>query len=361
MSDTGHLALLYHVVEKLHGNPEAAREIYSLHDGRQHDDAPLPPQHIQNPEIRLETPLVFSVDVDIGRIGAIVTFNYFSPNCVRSCEPEAEPTMPADPRDGETDKPVALYTLPSFFNHACQSNAVWLCFGDVMVIRANEPIARGCEITIPYVSTVSNPERADKLKRILENRACDCLLCAEDREDGIDACRERSRIINQWFRDGRARLAAAGPKGRKIIDGVLAKLDATYQPKRTIRTEQFYVHGDAIDFYQSVGSLTRKPEYHIQAIEHGFRALQRAGLTGIDTSTKQASENGLSEMPISTQKLGSPMVDPNLIILTMVHISQSFTCIGDMVHARRWHTASQWVSQSYPVATCTLTVFHSHD
>jgi hypothetical protein len=328
MSDSGHLALLYRVVEKLHGNPDAAGEIYDLYGEPQYGSAPSPPKGIGNPEIRLETPLVPSVDIDVGRIGAIVTFNFFSPNCVQSCEPEADAASSLDLRDDGTDKPVALYTLPSLFNHACYSNAVWHCFGDVMVIRASEDIPRGCEVTIPYVSTLSNSERTRKLKGILEDRPCGCLLCAEDKVDGFEACRKRLNIMKRWFEDGRTRLVAAGAKGSKIIDEVLAKLDATYQSSRTIRIEQFYVHRDAIDFCQSLGNLTRKPDYHIQAIEHGFRALQRAGLVVIDTSIQRGSEKAPSVMPISTQRLGCSIVDPDLVLLAMIHISQSFTCWG---------------------------------
>lgn len=342
MSGSSHLALLYRVVERLHGNPETAKEIYNLYGGPRYEHAPSFPLRIDNPEIRLETPLVPSVDIDVGRLSAIVTLNSFSPNCLRSCQPEADPMASADPRDGGTDKPMALYTLPSLFNHACNANAMWYCFGDVMAIRAREPIMRGTEITIPYVSAISYPERAEKLKGILEDRPCGCLLCVEDREDGIEACYKRSSIVKRWFQDGRARLAAAGIGGTKIIEEVLAKLDATYQSTRSIRLEQFYIHADAIDLYQSLAILTRKADCHIQAVEHGFRALQRVGLVGIDTSTKRGSDNNRSAMPISTEQLGCPMVDANLVVLTIIHISQSFTCIGDAVHAHRWYRASQW-------------------
>lgn len=341
-SHNGGLALLYRVVEKLYGNPAAVGEINYLYGGRQYGGAPSLPQRIGGPEIRLETPLVPSVDLDVGRLGAIVTYNSFSPNCIQLCDPELDVENLVGPRGDGTDKPIALYTLPSLFNHACYSNAMWHCFGDVMAIRASEDIPSGCEITIPYLSTLSNSERARKLKDILEDRPCDCSLCAKDTADGIEACSKRSNIMKRWFKDGRARLAAGGTRGSKIIDETLAKLDATYHSNRTIRIEQFYIHGDAIAFYQSLGSLTRKPAYHIQAIKHGFRALQRAGLMGIDTSIQQGSGEVPSALPISTQRLGCPMIDPNLVILAMIHISRSFTCVGEPVHAHRWHVASQW-------------------
>ena len=149
---TASLALITRIITRMHGCPEESNLIYHLYCG---SAFPLPPpsypSEISDNPVPI-TPLSWTADLDVARIDGVVSYNAFAPNCVKI------PTlnMLASPGlNSEAEPPSAIYGLPSLFNHSCHPNAVWRCFGDVMVVRAREMISLGTEITLAYTSGIT--------------------------------------------------------------------------------------------------------------------------------------------------------------------------------------------------------------
>jgi hypothetical protein len=106
-------------------------------------------------------------NLDIAHINAIINTNCFAANSIR----EAEFAKTIDAHE-----PAALHLLPSLFNHACFTNTVCYALRDVMVIRANQDIRCGTELTIAYAGGGNHLTRAQSLTRLLGHELCDCKL-----------------------------------------------------------------------------------------------------------------------------------------------------------------------------------------
>ena len=70
----------------------------------------------------------------------------------------------------------ALYPMTSILNHSCHPNAVYSHIGNVMVVSAFRDIAKGEELTVEYVPTITSYyERKDKLSKYQID--CSCSIC----------------------------------------------------------------------------------------------------------------------------------------------------------------------------------------
>lgn len=351
VDETHRIALIFRIATKLHGCPDRVNEIYDLYGGTKAGQPPSLYDPAVSIDACLEVPLVSSLDLNVDKIGRVVSFNSFEPKCVRPWNDDEIP-------DQVGHKAAAQYTLPSLFNHACQSNANWVCFGDVMVIRAIRAIPKGVEITIPYAGGLTASDRAKKLKPFLEGRACDCLLCGWDESDGDQARRKRAELWQRWTQSGRGRLETSGLEGKELIEGVIDQVKMTYnsESKRSVRLELFHLHLEAMQFLATFGAQTGIKNLYVQAITHGCQALECAGFLGLDASVKKGSEATKTVLPFSKKSVGSPMTDPDLPIAAMIFLSRCFANINDLVRAESWFRASWWSKSCF---LCPLYAFRA--
>ena len=145
------------VGQKIIGRPECAALVTNLYAGA---GFPSPENTYSLSAITspLEVPLHVDSNLDIAHIDAITDINSFAANFIR----EAEFTKTID-----ADNPTALHLLPSLFNHACFSNIVCYSLGDVMVMRANQDIRCGTELTTIYAGGGNHLTRAQSLTRLI--------------------------------------------------------------------------------------------------------------------------------------------------------------------------------------------------
>ena len=169
-----------HIIDKLYGNPDLRDQIYHLYAGPNYPSPPssYPPPLGEAIPVELLTP---AIDIDIAQLEAICIYNNFCPLRLE------------DKQIAENAKPTGLYPLASLFNHSCGANAIWYCIGDVMIVRAAEPIASGTEITIPYTVEESYVTRQSILQKHIREH-CACWLCEEDRRDGDERLRRRHEL-----------------------------------------------------------------------------------------------------------------------------------------------------------------------
>jgi tetratricopeptide (TPR) repeat protein len=317
-------ALVTRVIEKLYGNPDQYDNVSSLYCGPGVNPPPsYPPVH--GKEIQSVSPLVPSLDIDVGKIEAICTFNNFTPN-----------SLEIEPCNTDAEQATALYLFPSLFNHACAANAVWRCIGDVMVIRATTNIASGNEVTIPYVCSDSYYERQAALG-VYISPECDCILCREDREDGEEAVKRRETLLAEFSRSDVAQISLA--EARRLAE----KLTATYSLTRGSVRPHMSIARNLIAVslhelaYDASGQL--RETYFEEAIGEQIMALECVGMKVTDKTIRGAIRQ--TALPVSTSCI--PTFTPHeQCIFHMISIAYSFHILNDRQRTIRWIKAAAW-------------------
>ncbi|KAG8909175.1 hypothetical protein FRC01_007094 [Tulasnella sp. 417] len=307
------------VAERIAGDPGCARLVYDLYAG---PSLPPPPTTYvleRSPAGAIENFLEFETPVDISRIEGVLSFNVF--------EPAGLPL----PSEKESDHPSALFLLPSLFNHSCNPNVGWVCFGDTMVIRAMRDIPKGSEVFIGYRSgDESFIDREEKLRHYFDK--CTCDMCALDRADGKAACKKRNALegkISSWDTVAKARQG-------------IQNLQQTYKKKRS--------HQDST-MTRAFLHLARvqKKEGDVMGFFHSAMAvLQQAGFVITDKSVKGSIRADphllIDELPI--RKTVPPMMGAmgDVYIEICIAISNGFReHYRDDIRSHRWASAAVWL------------------
>lgn len=134
-------------------------------------------------------------DVDFRRLLSVLKCNAFDTK-----DPNEAPSEKGE----ETDKvqaqfvqSLAIYDLPSFFNHSCVANAHRLFVGEVCVVRASCAMKAGEEVTIRYFPECEND--SDPLNGIKSQRVwgflCSCKLCVAKRIDGPEVVEKCKALV----------------------------------------------------------------------------------------------------------------------------------------------------------------------
>lgn len=314
--------LLARVVEKLYGNPDLHDQIFHLYAGPNYPPPPhtYPPPPTRPSEVDFFDP---KAPIDIAKLEAICTYNNFCPFRLDG------------PREEREAKPTALYTLPSMFNHSCLANAIWYCIGDLMVVRAAEPIPAGTEITIPYSVEESYLDRSSVLRRHML-QSCSCRLCEDDRRDGEAQNRRRHEL--------KARLDPAAVKAASLADvrALEKEISATYAPSRgPVRPcSALALHAVAEKLRES-----KDPRHLQEAIRYDLQALERYGFI------PARSSRGL---PFTDDRIPTAafFIDPAEIMLDIAH---TYLVLSDEANAARWLKAALWRECIIACQSCSIT------
>jgi hypothetical protein len=90
-----------------------------------------------------------------------------------------------------------------------------------------------------------------------------------------------------------------------------------------------------------------------QAIQHGFKALEIAGFTGVD-ATLAGRKVSRRTLPLSKECLATCSVNIDTCALIMAHISASFVTLSQTVRAERWLRAAWWGEQIHVTLPCRI-------
>src|ERR1700733_1818376 len=102
------IALITQVITRIHSCPEQSKLMYHLYSG---PTIPLPPPSYPptiSEDVAQITPLSWKVDVDVGKIDGVISYNTFSPNSVKEVMPEM---LAHAPQESEKETLSAIYTL----------------------------------------------------------------------------------------------------------------------------------------------------------------------------------------------------------------------------------------------------------
>ncbi|OBZ76733.1 hypothetical protein A0H81_03834 [Grifola frondosa] len=311
---------LLRAVEKLYGNPDAYDSVYDLYAG---PDYPSPPTSYPPPVPKGPTPvdpLASTVDIDIARLEAICAYNNFSPVSLHP--------LGLTSSAKKDEPPTGLYLLPALLNHSCAGNATWHCFGDVMVIRAVQPIQAGTEITHHYTADASYVDRCASLKKHMLS-SCDCWLCKEDLGDGEDAIQRRHALYSQFM---------GGDAHRYSLTKLRAlekELYSTYAESRGP------IRPMTAAFLFAIANRLRSSGAQRDAIGEEIQALKNLGFKVLN-GTGSSSLNGDRQLPIETDNIPSttPFQEP---VASMIRIAKGYMELEDKKKAGSWLRASLWV------------------
>ncbi|KAE9379406.1 SET domain-containing protein [Stipitochalara longipes BDJ] len=88
---------------------------------------------------------------------------------------------------------AGLWIVASYINHSCLPNSEKEYIGDLMVLRASQPIAAGEEITHAYDMSSDYDARTEALMRTWGFR-CDCKMCVAEKGDSAAVRKKRREL-----------------------------------------------------------------------------------------------------------------------------------------------------------------------
>jgi SET domain len=319
------------VVEKIIGRPECAALVMNLYPGA---GFPSPANTYSLSPITspLEVPLHVDGNLDIAHVNAIININCFAANSIR----EAEFTKTIDAHE-----PAALHLLPSLFNHACFTNTVRYTLGDVMVIRANQDIRCGTELTTAYAGGGNHLTRGQSLTRLLGHELCDCKLCTLDRADGDEACRKREEILLEHGRTKEFLDRSKVPVSSVIFENNyrchIDAIENTYAPERGyLRPATFLLHLALAQTY-----MERAAENYDISLYDNARMSIFAGLAAVGVVRKQTLIGNGTYIPIASDNLPCTGAHEDAVIC-MVQVAMTYHCQGKRLEAQEWVRAVNW-------------------
>ncbi|KAI1796166.1 hypothetical protein LXA43DRAFT_656004 [Ganoderma leucocontextum] len=308
--------LMAHIIDKLYGNPDLRDQVYHLYAGRDYPSPPnsYPPPLGQAAPVELFTP---TIDIDIAQLEAICIYNNFCPLRLE------------DKQIAENAKPTGLYPLASLFNHSCGANAIWYCIGDVMIVRAAEPISAGTEITIPYTVEESYVTRQSILKKhMLEH--CTCWLCEEDRKDGDERLQRRHQL-NEMV-NSRKLVTASLKDVQQFEKDVRETFSPTRGPIRPLSALALHVLAEKL-------RASGNPRLLRESLQQDMKALR---CLGFDVAEGTLDQN---ELPIGTARI--PTVTSFFEPCGMMfRIACTYLNLRDQTNAVPWLKAALWLTNS---------------
>ncbi len=92
---------------------------------------------------------------------------------------------------------VGLWIMASYFNHACDANALRNFLGDFIVVRATKFIPQGHEVTLAYrPPRIDYVETQETLQRIWNFR-CNCAMCMAESKTSDTRRKERQDLVQK--------------------------------------------------------------------------------------------------------------------------------------------------------------------
>ncbi len=304
--------LMAHIIDKLYGNPDLRDQVYHLYAGLDYPSPPdsYPPPLGQATPVDLFSPMI---NIDIAQLEAICIYNNFCPLRLE------------DKQIAENAKPTGLYPLASLFNHSCGANAIWYCIGDVMIVRAAEPIPSGTEITIPYTVEESYITRQSILKKHMFEH-CRCWLCEEDRKDGDERLQRRHRL-NEMVSSRRLTSASL-----KEVQEFEKDVRETFAPTRgSIRP----LSALALHVLAQKLRASGNPRLLRESLHEDMKALLCLGFDVVEGTL------GQNELPIGTDRI--PTVTSFLEPCGMMFcIACTYLNLREQANAVPWLKAALW-------------------
>ena len=124
---------------------------------------------------------------------------------------------------------IGVWLLSSYFNHSCHPSVRRSFIGDIIIFRAQLPIARGTELTTGYVTNhEALPDRAADIKNW--GFECHCPRCETQAQESEQARKDRRQIMSELV----DAFEKPNPTSMEDYFAQLNRLNATYDGSPTI-------------------------------------------------------------------------------------------------------------------------------
>lgn len=201
------------ITQKLHKNPSLIPNFVDLHHGA------------------YKSVDVLEVDgipvVDTFLVERIILLNSFG--CPLSSRESHIDCMKGDDDTAKkTNKQFhscGVWSMASYINHSCLSNARRSFIGDMMIVRASRDLPPNTEITFWYKSPMSRDPKEIPVNLKHWGFKCDCILCQEVRGASSSVLSNRNRILADL-----QRLFKTSKKNLRKIEDRISNLAGTYSP-----------------------------------------------------------------------------------------------------------------------------------
>ncbi|KAL6704713.1 hypothetical protein ACN47E_007995 [Coniothyrium glycines] len=194
------------VVEKLLNNPSLIDDVMKLYG----DYGGIASKEVESDEDAV---------VDVFRVHDIVCRNAFGPGNQYG-------------EEGTRNASTGLWVHAAYINHSCVPNAKKDYVGDLMIVRALQPIKRGEEIFHSYDESL---DYAGRQKALMTTWGfeCDCALCSAEKSDGQDVRDKRMELVGEAdaFVD-RTPWAGAKRLAVRKAQRLMQSIEETYDQKR---------------------------------------------------------------------------------------------------------------------------------
>jgi SET domain. len=160
-----------------------------------------------------------------------------------------------------------VWSMASYINHSCLSNARRSFIGDMMIVRASRDLPPNTEITFWYKSPMSRDPKEFPVNLQHWGFKCDCILCQETRSTSSSVLSNRTRIsadLRRLFKTSRMNL-------RKIEDRI-SNLASTYS-----RPASEVPHLTLDMPYLSLAAIYASSRKQEKSVEFGLKALESLG------------------------------------------------------------------------------------
>jgi hypothetical protein len=319
------------LAREAHCAPELSRAVQSLYAGKGDDGGD---DGVELTASRPSSPPVERVDIDAARIERVCTFNSFNPRSIAHALEEEDHEEVTTTQAEPASAPAALYLLPSMMNSHCLSNATYVFFGTVFVLRARVAIARGEEVMSSYVSPLEPlPVRQRHLDKYFSR--CECALCESDRLDGVRNVGERMELSRRL-----AALVEEEEEGGRSVDieeveALIERLRGTYRDTtddedededdrpRRVRAELYPAYRFLA---RKKSSSSKKPDWD-SAMQQEMWALESLGAR-LDATLSLRWRSAASDaatppvVPVGDVFRHPPLVGEQNAILSCLHLAQ---------------------------------------
>ncbi|PLN80224.1 hypothetical protein BDW42DRAFT_116132 [Aspergillus taichungensis] len=265
------------IVQKLYKNPSLLPGFVDLHHGTYKSVDALE--------------MDVSPVIDSFLVERIISLNCFG--CPLLSRESHIKTMKANDDTAKTAKKQfhssGVWSMASYINHSCLSNAHRSFIGDMMIVRASRDLPPKTEITFWYQSPINCDPKEIPVNLQHWGFKCDCLLCKDTQSHHRSVLSNRNRILAELkglFRRVKNNL-------RKIED-TLSSLADTY-----CRSAYEVPRLALVSPYMSLAAIYASSQNFGKAVEFGLMCLESLGFV-----IKGGNVPHVSDLPLVVQKWG---------------------------------------------------------
>ena len=182
-----------------------------------------------------------------------------------------------------------VWSMASYINHSCLSNARRSFIGDMMIVRASRDLPPDTEITFWYKSPMILDPKESPVDLQHWGFKCDCILCQDTRSPNRSVLSNRSKIsadLRRLFKRPKMNL-------RKIEDTIFSLASTYCQPASEVPRLALYSP------YLSLAAIYASSRKYEKAVRFGLMSLESLGF-----DIEGGKIPHVSDAPLVVQKWG---------------------------------------------------------